>query len=351
MSEIMPDQPSDSPDSSPKCVKQPLTLFDLTRATLDSIKLYRTQKDKIIPIGALTLAGMKAAFPQKLSNQNLHYHPHLRFFNCISWLGVELNDAVDIIPTARAQKQQPVVETIFHNWKQALRASTSEAKISASETHRRKQLLRSYQREILFCEATARNTSPQEWSLTTVTNYREIMNAISLTHNAAALLADDLDPHRTQPIPKSNLTWQALEAKYAWMTQGQPQTSIETKLCGLYNLVMGSQVVDDFFDLPDDQRLGLCTFATQVFTQQPNPSLAQQQLDRIAADYFTAAQTFGVTTSAARGMKLVFSTLKSTLRKFPRHIGGRRERMLATGELILNQSSTQPKHHPRPLGH
>lgn len=271
--------------------KPEITLRSLTNATIDTVKLYRN--GDVNPLGALVLVGMKAAFPERFSNTQLRNDPNLDFFNAVVWLGVEVNDAVDIIPQARMSQNQKVVEDIFGAWKKVLYIS----KGVAGDSIEKNQLLTNYQREILFLEKRVREMGDAQ-SLDGVRSYRQIMNAISIVHNAGALLGNAVLSPRLEVINKDNISWDTLRNKYDWITNGHPRNDVERKLCALYNLVMGIQVIDDYRDLTDDRRLGLHTIATELLKDDPPKTDAEERIKVDAEKYFHKAEEQGASQPA-----------------------------------------------------
>jgi len=314
--------------------KKEITFTGLSKAAIDTVRLYRSDPDKMNPIGAITLVGMKAAFPEKFTNEQLRNNPNLTFFNYFAWLGVEVNDAVDIVPQARAEGQQEMVENIFSWWKTALRATQAEADLTPEDSMQKKQLIEDYQREILFCEGAIRETSDADLNLEKLIKYREVVNSISIVHNATALMGHEALPTRLETINKKDLSLPALEEKYSWMVNGEPETDTEEKLSALFNFAMGVQVIDDWYDVEDDKKLGLHTIATQVVAGEPTSDKAMKKIQEIADGYFDKAETYGATKTAGIGTKQFFTVLKTLIRKFPKG-GGRRERLLNGGKLIL----------------
>lgn len=324
----------------PDKVDSDITFVGLAKATVDSIQLTRSHRDKMTASGALALVGMKAAFPEKFSNQQLLQNQNLRFYNCLVWLGVEINDAVDINPSAREAGKQEVVEKIFEGWKNALRATKVAAGLNPQETESSLQIMDSYQREILFVEKSIRERSEDHLNLEVITSYRELVNAISVFHNAAALLEQTELKQRQIEIPKQELSLERLQNKYEWLISGSYQSDTERKLIALFNSVMGVQVIDDWFDAEDDQKLGLHTFATEIVrNNNGNANTARKEVFGAAKYYFDRSEEFGFSKFARTGMDRVFRGMKKFQKLFPHRAGGRREKLLNEGESIITDSS------------
>lgn len=311
-----------------------ITAKGLVKATLESAKLHRDKDVHLL--GAIALVGMKAAFSERFSNKQLRNDPNLHFFNAVVWLGVEVNDAVDIIPKAREDENQEVIEDIFSSWKRILRAS----KNTAGASEERNNILTNYQREILFLEKQVRE-GDEEHSLSEIRTYREAMNAISVVHNAAALLGSEALEGRLDTINKSELSPEKLKDKYEWLVYGDPRNDTEKRLCALYNLVMGVQVIDDYCDIEDDRKLGLHTIATELLENVSDKSFAEDVIKEHAEAYFRKAEKFGVTKRAWKGMKYFFKTLKNLQKIFPDTAGGRRERLLNGGNKIIEEHTPE----------
>jgi hypothetical protein len=307
-----------------------ITFRGLAGATIDTVKLYRS--GDVNPLGALAIVGMKAAFPERFSNAQLRNDSNLDFFNGVIWLGVEVNDAVDIIPQARTDQKQVVIENIFGSWKKVIRVSRGVA----GESEEKNQLLTNYQREILFLEKRARETGDTQ-SLEDVRTYRQVMNAISIVHNAGALFGSETLSPRLDTIDKANLSWDTLKNKYDWVINGKPQNDTERRLCALYNLVMGVQVIDDYCDLADDKRLGLHTIATRLLKDVPDSVEAERIIKADAENYFSKAEELGVSQPAWKGIRFIFTKLKGLQSRFPDKAGGRRERLLNGGKKIIQE--------------
>src|SRR3990167_11210137 len=90
-----------------------ITFKGFAEGTVETLRFYRSHGDKMTPAGAISLIGMKAAFPERFSNEQLLQNQNFIFYNCLVWLGVEVNDAVDINPKAREEGKQEMVERIF----------------------------------------------------------------------------------------------------------------------------------------------------------------------------------------------------------------------------------------------
>jgi hypothetical protein len=166
-----------------------------------------------------------------------------------------------------------VVENIFKSWKGVIKTTRQIPGYSQEQD----QLLINYQREILFLENQAKGSGEQS-TLGDVRNYREMMNAISVVHNAGALLGSENLPTHLYTIDKGDLSWETLRDKYDWMLNNNPQNDTERRLCTLFNIVMGIQVVDDYCDLRDDKRLGLKTMATELLKDNPSKEAAEQRV-------------------------------------------------------------------------
>lgn len=317
-------------NSSGASAEKEITARDLLRASFDTLNLYRKHEDEMTFSGAVILVGMKTAFPEKFGNRELLNNPSLKFFNYLVRLGIVLNDVVDIVPHAKAEGQQEVVEKIFERWKKAIEAVNTRASGFPQEIQRSKrEFIKNYQREFLFLEKLTRERSEADWNLSRVLRYREIMNAASIIHDAAALLGSDSLSPRLVPIDRRNLSWRALEEKYDWVIKGRHENQTERKLCALFNIVMCLQIVDDWLDLEDDQRLGLCTIATQVLKEgEGGVKAAEATMKNLAAGYFERAEFYGMTRPAGKGMEYAFILGKKLAKKLPHQLGGRRERLL-----------------------
>lgn len=307
-----------------------ITARSLLKASFDTLCLYRKHGGEMTFSGAFILVGMKTAFPEKFGNKELLGDPNFKFFNYLVRLGVVLNDVVDIVPHARSEGQQEVVEKIFERWKKAIEAvNTKAGEFSQEMQQPKKEFIKNYQREFLFLEEVAREKSGADWDFSQVLRYREIMNAASIVHDAAALLGDDVLSPRLALIDKRNLSWEALEEKYDWIIKGRYENQTEQKLCALFNIVMCLQIVDDQLDLEDDWRLGLCTIATQVLKEKEgNNEAVESTMRNLAAGYFKKAEFYGMTRPAGKGMEYAFILAKKLAKKFPHQLGGRRERLL-----------------------
>ena len=247
--------------------KKDITFKGLSQATIETFQLLRTHPDKMTYAGSITLVGMKAAFPERFSNEQLLRNKNFRFYNCLVWLGLEINDAVDIIPKARQEGRQELVENIFQEWKLAYRSAENAADLDPDQLDSNLQIMENYQREILFLEKTIRDLPTNQIDYSSVCGYRELMNAIGVIHNAAALFGSQEISQRTFSIPKEDLSFNKIQEKYAWIINGSYANETERKLVALYNTCMGVQVVDDWNDINDDQYLGLHTFATEIFAK------------------------------------------------------------------------------------
>ena len=246
---------------------------------------------------------------------------------------MEVNDAVDIIPQARQTGNQRIIENIFKSWKKVIRITKEIPGFSEEQD----QLLTDYQREILFLESHAKEFGEQS-ALRDIREYREVMNAISVTHHAGALLGTEGLPTHMDTLSKTNLNWGTLRSKYDWMINNKPENETERRLCALFNLVMGIQVVDDYCDLEDDRRLGLRTIATELLRDKPDRDIAERRIAIDSENYFHKAEELGVTKNAWKGMKFVFQSMKGLASKFPDTLGGRRERLLNGGKNILQET-------------
>lgn len=333
VTEISPDFARPVSQTKAETGESEIGLSELTKSAKEALELWGSHD--VQRLGALAIVGMKAAFPERFSNEQLRDNPNLYFFDKVVWLGMEVNDAVDMLPYARKVHQE-TAEDIFRNWKHLIRHSREKAS-ETEEPEENIQLIENYQREILFCEKVVRETPEDMIDLEKVKQYREVMNAISLVHNAAALMGPSQLGNRMATIRKSDLSWETLIAKYSWVVDGNPQNDTERRLCALYNLVMGVQVIDDYCDLKNDRELGLRTIATEVLKDNPDKSEANRKINAEAEFYFEKAEDYGVTWGGRKGMKHFFKTLKVIQRKFPNIAGGRREKLLNAGRKIIEE--------------
>ena len=98
---------------------------------------------------------------------------------------------------------------------------------------------------------------------------------------------------------------------------------------------MGVQIIDDWYDIKDDQHLGLITFVTEVSALKPDPKTLKVIATTEADNYFRQAQRYGTSLPAWRGMGYFFQLMKESQRKFPGLMGGKRERLLNYGQQLL----------------
>lgn len=302
-----------------------ISFGDLSESTIETIKLLR-DGNKIRPFGALTLVGMKAAFPERFSEDVLSDNPNLAFFSAFTRLGIDINDAVDIIPHARAEGKKDVIEGIYRGWKKIIRDTVKEARLSPTEGDEKINLVRNYQREVLTIEKEAREESWDKNDLQEIIRYREMVNAVSLVHNVAALSGIQTFSSRLEEIDKRELSLETLFEKYRWIIQGKPENEAERRLCALFNLTMGVQVIDDWFDISDDKKLGLKTIALQLLDEKEGSVKTAFRLWQYADSYFKRSEEFGVSKNARHGTAGFFTLVKVISKVFP-GIGGRREFM------------------------
>jgi len=96
--------------------------------------------------------------------------------------------------------------------------------------------------------------------------------------------------------------------------------------------------VDDWYDINDDQHLGLHTFATEILTKhQGDVETAKKEVFKTADNYFDHAEKYGFSKLARFGIDRVFRGIKKAQVLFPNKAGGRRERLLNGGEKIISE--------------
>ena len=90
---------------------------------------------------------------------------------------------------------------------------------------------------------------------------------------------------------------------------------------------MGMQVIDDWFDIKIDKKLGLHTIGTEIekVSAGQEPQIKTRALD-MAGSYYRKAEDLGFGRGATKGLEWVFRTLKELGKKNPK-AGGSRERL------------------------
>lgn len=304
--------------------EKPVSFADACKAFLGTAMFYRKNRPNFPLEAAVGLVGMKMAFPGRFTNKKLANDPNIDFFKHLMHLGVQMNDAIDLNPVHRSEGKQKVVESIFIDWKASIRSVNA----TAERISERGIIIRDYQRETLTLEKYAREMSENEWSLEKALKYRELINAIVTVYQGAALLGTNSLVGRLVTIEKENLSWQTLEQKYAWMINGQPRNEDERKLCGLFYMVMGAQVIDDWYDLKTDQRLGLHSIATELMRSvNQDRTRGWEETQLITKSYYQKAVESGYTISVTKGVNLAMRFLKEAERIFPSVFGGRRGKL------------------------
>jgi len=317
-----------------------ITFTGLTKSTLDLLGHHIRHKENI-GVASLVFVGLKTAFPERFKTLDVN-DPNVRFFGSIVWLGIELNDACDMLPQVRAEGNQEAANEVFTCWKAVIRHSKAIV-ASGPDKEFKEKLLSDYQREILAIERKAR-VNPDEWDLAKILRYREIVNGISVVANAAALLGEEALPRRLDSIDKADLSWETLEKKYSWLIDGKPATDTEKRLCALFYMMMGIQITDDWLDIKNDTRLELNTIATVVLKKQRGkPEFAIPILDHLSNSYWRKAKTFGVSKQAWISFNFLFEQAKKVSQRFPTKAGGKREILLNGGLEALQSAATRVK--------
>ncbi len=308
--------------------EKPISLLDAAKATFYTFRMYYKNKPNFPQEAMIQLAGLKLAFPDQLSDERLRNHPNLDFFKQVAFLAVRINDAIDLIPDYRKKDKQDFAEEIYSEWKQAIRRANEEKK----GIPEREMIVRDSQRETLALEKYVRKMPEEDWSLGRAVRYREIMNAIAITYETAALLGANQLPGRLTSIDKEHLSWEALEQKYGWMINGKPQNETERKLCGLFNITMGVQVIDDWYGLQDDQNRGLLTIVTKIMKSVGKDKIKAKAVSQeITEKYLKRATQFGFSSSLTKPVPMVARLMGEAMKAFPNVLGGQREKLTLRG--------------------
>lgn len=309
-------------------------IADLLRATNETFGL-----KNIHPLTASVLLGLKFAFPGELKNNKLLNSPDLLFFDGLTLAGLNMNDILDMETLVDSKlglksdtssgknsgKSSNLVHKLLDNWN--IQMGRIYSGITENGKRERATIVTNYQREILFVERYARQK--QSWSLSEVLEYREIMNAITQTSLSAALLGSKRLESRLIPIRQQEMSLSAVRRKYAWLVDLKPENETERKLCALFEIVMGMQVIDDWLDRDDDRQLMLTTIGTQTVEEcNGDQKQARKKIDSLSKIYFQRAEDLGYTKAVVKTMELFFAGIKIVQHRIPNIIGGAREKML-----------------------
>jgi hypothetical protein len=320
--------------SSATVKKEKISAGNFLKALRGAIAFYRreTKEDKKYmrldtSMGAILLIGLGACFPETISNQEENF-AETRFLGSAASVMMELNDFADIRP--RVVDSTDKRRALSLSWKNAFRNAKEQAQ-KTSNPQLNSRILLNCQKEVLIVEKAVRedhNIDPKE--------YREMVNAINILHLSSILLLPHY-PGLKEKLQMDNpdrpkSSYPELRKKYSWLKNGDIRNPTEEKLCALFNLVMGMQVIDDWYDKKDDQKLGIPNMTTQY------DSLGAKQLKE---QYFQKAREYGLDNSIIKATDWLFTQFKAAMRKHPDIFGGKRERWLNGARRII-QESTYP---------
>ena len=142
-----------------------------------------------------------------------------------------------------------------------------------------------------------------------VIRYRELTNAIALTHIAATILPQE-EIDFTQMI-FTNSTYPQIENAYVWITQnGHRELSLaERKFRAIQSMIVGCQFIDDAADSECDTALGIPSLTTP-FNEIKDERKVREIYKYYALNYFIEAQKLGFSQNVIKAVMFAFGSYK-----------------------------------------
>jgi len=296
-------------------------LTDFSRGFIEGAKLYLENREIRTDSGIAIVVGLVTAFPEKINYHTLNNSCEFHRLCATGHVAILINDYMDMQEYLSKPEGRELKEKIEDGWKRTLEGIGFNKDLPEEK----KTILKSYMAGITLLDDCIR--SHPDNSCPGILKAKEIENAISLVHCAAMILnSEEIDPHCLNLY--EDITQKSLEEKYRWLLNGEPQNEIQRRLCALYNVVMLSQTVDDYYDYSVDDKLSIRNIYSSILQENyGNQEMANKKFAEIQSQYRDNAIRFGVSKMATLGNTIVLGIYKKMQYMFPNKYGGYRERL------------------------
>ena len=298
-----------------------LGALDFSRGFVEAARLYTENPDIRTTSGTAVVTGLISAFPEKVNFECLNKSPEFARLCAISRVAVLINDYIDMQGYLDSPEGKELKVEIEQLWEDNLKKIGFDNQMPLED----KKTIQSYMAGITLLDSLERENPDN--SSKGIIKAKELENAISIVHCSATLLtqkeinADCFDLQ--EDIHKKQL-----EEKYAWMLEGNPENEVQRRLCGIYNIIMLTQTIDDQFDFKVDDTMQIKNLYSSILKEHVGcKDKADKRLEEIQNHYFANAKKFGITNLAFLGNKIAFNLYKTMQYKFPEKVGGYRERL------------------------
>jgi len=297
-------------------------LQDFSRGFLEGARLYIENKDIRSDSGIAIIVGLISAFPEKINYQTLNKSPEFHQLCATGHVAVLINDYMDMQEYLSSSDGSILKKKIEVDWRNTL----SGIGFCNNLPEEKKKIVKSYMAGITLLDDVVRvefDNTPNG-----IIKAKEIENSISIVHCAAMVInhedfgVDCFNLH--EDVTKKQLT-----EKYAWLINGNPSNEVQRRLCGLFNIIMITQLIDDRYDFKVDEQLGIRNIYSSILSEcQNNHDIADKIYFEYIEKYVSNSNNFKITETATRGNKLVFGIYKKMQYMFPNRFGGYRERLV-----------------------
>lgn len=295
---------------------------DFVTGTIDTLRLRRIHPNLRSGSGLPILAGLLSVFPEAINMQTMNDPDRFKLVNAVAMVAIYVNDYVDMHKYLKDSDKTTLIDRIAKNSGEALKGIGFHESMPA-ETE---GILQSY----LAALGTINDASGMtvDRTLESTLRFKELENGISLVHNAALFLG-------TKEIGSDCLqldeviTIQDIESKYTWLLKNKPNNETQRRLCGMFNLVMATQIIDDTYDRSDDRTLDIHNIYNEAVNDATGDRvIGQMKVKELEKQYLDEARQLGFSSTALLGNKIFLSTMKQLQSIFPHFFGGLRERVL-----------------------
>lgn len=295
---------------------------DFVYGTIDTLRLRRIHPNLRSGSGLPILAGLLSVFPESINMQTMNDPDRFKLVNAVAMVATYVNDYVDMHKYLKNSDKTGLLDRIANNSSEALKGIGFHESMPA-ETE---SILQSYLAGLgTINDASGMNV---DRTLSSTLHYKELENGISLVHNAALLLGIKEIGSDSVQLDEV-ITIQDIESKYNWLLQNLPTNETQRRLCGMFNLVMATQAIDDTYDHGDDSTLDIHNIYNEAIRDADGDrAVGQAKVKVLEKQYLDKARQFGFSSTALLGNKLFMTTMKQLQNVFPHFFGGLRERIL-----------------------
>lgn len=297
-------------------------ITDFSRGFVEGARLYVENKETRTNPGIAIIVGLISAFPEKINFRTLNKSSNFYHLCVTGHVVVLINDAMDMQKYLHKPEGKKLKERIENDWEKSL----TQIGFCQDLSEEKKTTIKSYMAGITLLDDLER-ASPDN-SSKRILEAKEMENAISIVHCAAMILdqkeidADSFNLHE-------NIFKKELVEKYSWLINGEPSNEVQRRLCGLFNVIMITQMVDDRFDYKIDNQFGIRNIYSSFLEESKNDfEAADKKYSECLEQYTQNAKKFGISEIATLGNKWIFSVYKTLQYLFPHQYGGYRERLL-----------------------